>query len=70
MLLLGFCNFFGSKGPYSQGEAFTTTVLRGRDTTKYGIGQAIKGARRMPRRQGPMKDGASTEMLRGVASRL
>ncbi len=33
------------------------------------IGQATMSARRMPRRQRPMKDGASTEMPRGVASR-
>ena len=33
------------------------------------VGQAKKGVRRMPRRQEPMKDGASTEMPRGAASR-
>ena len=33
------------------------------------IGQVTKSARRMPWRQEPMKDGASTEMPRGVASR-
>ena len=37
--------------------------------TKKAFGQANKGARRMPRRQEPMKDGASTEMPRGAASR-
>ena len=31
-------------------------------------GQARKGARRMPRRWMPKKDGASTEMPRGAAS--
>jgi hypothetical protein len=34
------------------------------------IGQANKGARRMPRRREPMKDVASDEMPRGAASRL
>ena len=33
------------------------------------LGQATKSAGRMPRRQEPMKDGASTDMPRGVASR-
>src|SRR5690606_37171825 len=33
-------------------------------------GQADEGARWMPRRQGPKKDGASAETPRGAASRL
>ena len=33
------------------------------------IGQATKSARRMPWRQEPMKDGVSTDMPRGAASR-
>ncbi len=33
------------------------------------LGQATKSAGRMPRRQEPMKDGVSTDMPRGVASR-
>ena len=34
-----------------------------------GTGQAIKSAGRMPWRQEPKKDGVSTDMPRGVASR-
>ena len=34
------------------------------------IGQVIKSIGRMPWHQEPMKDGISTEMLRGVANRL
>ena len=33
------------------------------------IGQVIKSIGRMPWHQEPMKDGISTEMLRGVANR-
>ena len=39
------------------------------DYLSKAFGQANKGARRMPRRQEPKKDGASTEMPRGAASR-
>ena len=34
------------------------------------ISQVTKGIRWMPWRQEPMKDGVSSDMLRGVASRL
>ena len=36
---------------------------------KHLLGQVIKGVRRMPWHQEPMKDGISTDMLRGVANR-
>ena len=39
------------------------------DLQSKSTGQAIKSAGRMPWRQEPKKDGVSTEMPRGVASR-
>ena len=47
-------------------------VMRSEDTemrSNPSKGQAIKSAGRMPWRQEPKKDGVSTEMPRGVASR-